>query len=355
MGHNFIKVIFAVFALIFFSQPIMAQSQLKIGVATIERKPFAFQQEGEWHGFTIDLWNRIAENLNLETSFEEAENFVDLLNKVETGQVDLAGANISVTSAREEIMDFSQPIFDAGLMIMNRDEDTSSVLDALWNPKLLVLLFAAICLFICAGAIIAWFERKSPHFEGLQKPKSLEEGIWWAVSVVTNASFTIFTPITMAGRLMAYLLIIIGLFVVSAFVAQITASLTVETLRSQVGGVNDLRGKRVATTDGSTSSRYLSNISIEHSTYQSLDSLYSALENNTIDYVVHDAPILAFYAKSEGRGKFKTVGGVFNPEKYSFALPTNSPLRESINRQLLRLRESGEHAELVKKWFGSNY
>ena len=56
---------------------------------------------------------------------------------------------------------------------------------------------------------------------------------------------------------MAYLLIIIGLFVVSAFVAQITASLTVETLRSQVGNVNDLRGKSVGTTEGSTSSRVI--------------------------------------------------------------------------------------------------
>jgi len=217
------------------------------------------------------------------------------------------------------------------------------------------LMLAAIGLFILAGGLIAVFERRNPHFDGRKKPKSLEEGIWWAVSVVTNASFTIFTPLSAAGRLLSYVLIVVGLFVVSAFVAQITASLTVETLRAQVDGVNDLRGKHVATTTDSTSSRYLSRQSIDHETYDELDLMYAALEQGEIDAIVHDAPILAYYARTEGKGKFQTSGRVFSPEKYGIAVPENALLREQINRVVLAMRENGEYDKLVAKWFGSNY
>jgi polar amino acid transport system substrate-binding protein len=324
-------------------------------VSTIERKPFAFKVDDQWTGFTIDLWNMIAANLNGQTEFVEAAKFSDMLDMVTKKEVDAAAANISITSSREALMDFSQPIFDSGLLILSRKVDGGSIWTALLNPQLISLMLGAVGLFIVAGGLIAFFERNNPHFQDTKKPKGLEEGIWWAVSVVTNASFTIFTPLSAAGRALSYLLIVIGLFVVSTFVAQITASLTVETLRTQVDGVNDLRDKRVATTSGSTSSRYLLTQAIDHQTFDQLSDMYVALESGDIDAIVHDAPILAYYAKTEGKGKFQTSGRVFSPEQYGIAVPENSMLREQINREVLSLRETGEYRKLVTKWFGSNY
>jgi polar amino acid transport system substrate-binding protein len=324
-------------------------------ISTIERKPFSFKVDGEWTGFSIELWESIARKLNARTEYIEATKFSEMLAPVINGKVDAGAANISITSAREQVMDFTQPIFDSGLLILTRAESGSSIWNAVLNPQLMKLMMTAVALFIVAGALIAVFERKNPHFEQHKTPKSLEEGIWWAVSVVTNASFTIFTPLSAAGRMLSYMLIVVGLFVVSTFVAQITASLTVETLRSQVDGLDDLRGKRVATTTGSTSSRFLARQSIDHDTYDQLTDMYALLENGKIDAVVHDAPILAYYARTDGKGKFQTSGRVFNREKYGFAVPENSLLREQINRTVLALRENGEYDQLVTKWFGAKY
>jgi polar amino acid transport system substrate-binding protein len=324
-------------------------------VSTVERKPFAFKVDDQWTGFSIELWELIAQELNAKTEYIETNTFSEMLAPIIDDKIDAAAANVSITSSREKVMDFSQPIFDSGLLILTRAENDSSIWDAILNPKLMKLMMTAVGLFIVAGGLIALFERKNPHFENRKTPKSLEEGIWWAVSVVTNASFTIFTPLSAAGRVLSYMLIVVGLFVVSTFVAQITASLTVETLRSQVDGLDDLRGKRVATTTGSTSSRFLARQSIDHDTYDSLDEMYVLLEKNEIDGIVHDAPILAYYARTEGKGKFQTSGRVFNREKYGFAVPENSQLREQINRELLTLRENGAYANLVSKWFGAKY
>lgn len=354
MVFNLVKACLVALAIVNVGAAVSAQTTV-FEVSTIERKPFAFKEDGRWTGFTIDLWETVAKRLSGETTYVESDRFAGMLERVSSGSVDAAAANISITASREALLDFSQPIFDSGLLILTRAEDGSSIWAAFMNPELVMLMLAAIGLFIVAGGLIAFFERRNPHFADLKKPKSLEEGIWWAVSVVTNASFTIFTPLSAAGRLLSYVLIVVGLFVVSAFVAQITASLTIETLRSQVNDVNDLRGKVVATTTDSTSSRYLARQSIEHETYDKLDQMYEALESGSIDAIVHDAPILAYFARTEGKGRFETSGRVFNPEKYGIAFPQESDLREQFNREVLALRENGEYQKLVTKWFGSNY
>gem|GEM_PF-2585280 len=46
------------------------------------------------------------------------------------------------------------------------------------------------------------------------------------------------------------------------------------------------------------------------------------------------------------------LGAVFNPEDYGIALPNDSPLRESINRALLALKEDGTYDRSEQFWFG---
>jgi polar amino acid transport system substrate-binding protein len=353
-----IPLILSVILLFSFVQAPVAQStggDRQLRVATIERKPFAFQQDGAWIGFSIELWKEIAGLYNLKTEFIGTEKFSEMLDSVQNGSVDAAVANISITHSREIRMDFSQPIFDAGLLVLMPNQSAPSVFSVILRKELLLWLLSAVGLFVIAGGLIAFFERNNPHFENIKHNTKFGEGLWWAVSVVTNASFTIFTPVTRSGRFVGYGLIIIGLFVVSAFVAQITSALTVEELRSQIDGVNDLYGKRVGTTNGSTSSQFLTAQSINHQSYEELDALFAAIEGDQIDAIVHDAPILAYYAKTRGQGKFRTAGRIFNPEKYGFLFPQGSLLREEFDQGLLKLRETGQYNKILVKWFGSDY
>lgn len=324
-------------------------------VVTIERKPFSFMQDGKWIGFSIELWKAIAELNQIETEFVKTNQFSEMLNAVENGSADAAVANVSITHAREQRMDFSQPIFDAGLLIMMPIGSAPSVFSVILRKELLLWLLSAVGLLVFAGGLITFFERKSPHFETLKHNSKFGEGLWWSVNVVTNASFTIFTPITRPGRLVGYGLIVVGLFVVSAFVAQITAALTVGELRSQIGGVNDLYDKKVGTTVSSTSSRYLTAQSIPHKTYETLDDLFEGIESGALNAIVHDAPILAYYTKTSGQGEFRTVGRVFKSEKYGFLFPQNSIERENFDQGLLKLRETGQYNTILQKWFGSDY
>jgi polar amino acid transport system substrate-binding protein len=343
---------------VFFTQTLVAQSPndiVKMRVMTVERKPFSFQQDGVWIGFSIELWKAIADLYDIETEFVGSNQFLEMLSTVEGRFADAAVANISITHSREQRMDFSQPIFDAGLIVLMPTTNSPSIFSIILRKQILFWLFSAVGLLVAAGGLIAFFERKNPHFKSLTHNTKFGEGLWWSVNVVTNASFTIFTPQTRSGRFVGYGLIIIGLFVVSAFVAQITSALTVGELRNQIDGVNDLYGKRVGTTAGSTSSRFLTAQSINHQTYEVLDDLFAAIEQGELEAIVHDAPILAYYAKTKGQGKFRTSGRVFSPEKYGVLFPQGSDAREKFDQGLLKLRETGQYNKILTKWFGSDY
>ena len=334
-----------------------AQSQQKTSytIATIERKPFAFKEEGEWTGFSIDLWKETAKIMAVKSDFVEAENFTELLELVKWSDADLAAANISVTLSREQSLDFSQSIFDAGMLIMMPIKREANVFAAIFTPSLFLWLGGAAVLLVIAANLIWLSERRHTDEFKTGYLQGVVNGLWWAVNVVTQAGFDIASPMTRTGRLLAFGLIVVGLFVVGAFVAQITASLTVGQIVNRVEGLQDLHGKRVGTTAGSSIADYLTTNSVRFEGYPSTTMLFEALREGELDAVVHDAPILAYYVAHEGRGQYETVGRIFNHEKYAFALPSGAPRREEIDRALLLLQENGTYDTLITKWFGEDY
>ena len=331
-------------------------AKTKVRIATIERRPFAMRAGDGFTGFSIELWQQIAEKLSLETEFVETKAFSEMLTLVSEGKVDGAIANITITSEREKTMDFTQPMFDAGLQVMVRSEGVrSGLFGAVFNLEMLGLVALAGLLLFGAANLMWWFERRDQPYFQYPYGESVWRSFWWALNVILNGGFEERVPQTTMGRIFATFLVIASLFIVSAFVAKITAALTVGQLTSQIQGYRDLYGRRVGTTAGSTSATFLDTHSVAFRAYKNTEELFAALERKELDAIVHDAPILAYYANTKGRGRVTTVGAMLRPEKFGIALNTGSPHREGINRALLRLREDGSFAELKRKWFGVNY
>jgi len=204
--------------------------------------------------------------------------------------------------------------------------------------------------------MLMWrFERGGgqPYFQGDAKEKAFP-AFWWALNLVVNGGFEERIPHSPLGRVFGTILVLSSLFIVSIFVANITAAMTVQAIQSSVQSVNDLYGKRVATIFGSTASTFLDDRDIVHQKFTDLEELLRAFEEGGIDAVVFDAPILSYYVNTDGRDFGEMVGPIFLRENYGFVLPSDSPLREPINRILLRFREDGTYDNLVAKWFGSD-
>ena len=327
----------------------------ELRLATVTRTPFSHVEAGQDTGFAIDLWAAIADELDLTYSVERMRSFPEMLAAVEEGRADIAAANISITANRETMMDFSQPIFASGLRVMvHAGAEGWSIFSILWSEDLILAVLAAVCLLLGGGMLMWWFERRAQeYFDGGAQEKMFP-AFWWALNLVVNGGFEERVPRTALGRIFATILVISSLFVVSIFVAHITAAMTVEAIQSSVQGVNDLYGKRVGTTSGSTASAYLDQRELRHQGFGDLETLLTAFETGELDAVVFDAPILSYYVNTSGAGIGELVGPVFLRENYGFGLQTGSELREPINRALLRFAEDGTYRAIYTKWFGTD-
>ncbi|MBD2446999.1 transporter substrate-binding domain-containing protein [Nostoc sp. FACHB-152] len=336
-------------------KPDAQQSQKSLIIATRAIPPFVFTDKGELSGFSVELWRNIASLIGAEFKFVEYPNVADLLLAVESGKADAGIAAISITAERQQKFDFSLPMFTGGLQILIRNTKlntagTPNILSLFFSPALFQVFGLALLLIVIAAHVIWLSERHHPEE---MIPKSYFPGIfkacWWAAATLATQADEM--PKGVMGRVLAIIWMFIGVLFVAYFTAAATTSLTVQQLQGDINSVEDLPGKLVATTTGSTAAKYLKEHKISVLEVAKIEQAYNALETGKTDAVVFDSPVLLFYSANQGQGQVEVVGSVFREENYGIVLPNNSPYRKPINSALLKLRENGTYQALYDKWF----
>lgn len=324
-------------------------------VNTVTRPPFSMVEEGRDTGFSLELFKLMAERMEWEYRVNRTDSFVSMLEGVRSGEADLAAANISITASREIQMDFSHPIFESGLQIMVQSDDIRepSLLRALLSWDLAAAIGIAFLLLFGGGMLMWVLERRAqPYFDRPLK-EAWFPSFWWALNLVVNGGFEERVPRTPIGRMFGVVLVVSSLFIVSVFVAKITAVMTVEAISGSVNSVNDLYGRSVGTIGGSTAAGFLERREIDFATYSGLEEMLAAFEVGQIKAVVFDAPVLNFYERQGGHKYGQTIGQPFLRENYGLVFPAGSPLVEEVNQVLLTMQEDGSYDALYRKWFGS--
>jgi polar amino acid transport system substrate-binding protein len=323
-------------------------------IATVTRSPFSIVEDGKDTGFSLDLFAEVAKDLEWNYTVQRFDTFTDMLGAVQDGAVDAAIANISVTASREAVMDFSQPIFAAGLQIMVKDDRQGvSAWSSVISKDIVLAIALAFTLLLGAGMLMWRFERHHEGYFHLPAREAMFPAFWWALNLILNGGFEERQPRSPLGRLFGVILVISSLFFVSVFVARITTIMTVEAIQSNVSQLSDLYGKNIGTISHSTSSEFLNRRDLNHTGYDSIDEMFASFEAGDLDAIIFDAPILAYYANNNGK-QGHLIGKVFVPENYGIALSSGSPLAEPINQSLLKLREDGTYDRIYSKWFGVN-
>jgi ABC-type amino acid transport substrate-binding protein len=126
---------------------------------------------------------------------------------------------------------------------------------------------------------------------------------------------------------------------------------------SEVAGVCDLAGEKVAAVEGSTS---LDNIQAKAKecgfelgdlvTFRRHDDAVQALLDGKVDAFTSDAMALSAYAEGQ---PLKVVGDPFSEESYGFAVPKgDARLLQLIDKTLRQMEQDGTYAAIYHKWFG---
>jgi polar amino acid transport system substrate-binding protein len=100
-------------------------------------KPFEFQQGDKVVGFDVDLIDLVAKKLGVEqeisdTPFDGIQSGADF----NSGQCDLSAAGMTITDARKQNIDFSDPYFNATQALVAKKSSNIKSLDDLKGKKL---------------------------------------------------------------------------------------------------------------------------------------------------------------------------------------------------------------------------
>jgi len=345
--------------LILVSQPVdAAQSDpvLKVGISPFS--PFVVLSPNGPSGMSIDMWQAIARQINTEFEYIACKGVSDKLTRLGNGGIDIAIGGITITEEREELFDFTHPVYETGLDILIPKIDNPTLIgliSSLFTGRKIFFFGALLILMVVAGHIIWLVERSSKKrttsFHHHYIP-GVFEGMYWALITASTIGYGDKVPQRWVGRILAAIIILMFLPLFGFFVAQLSADLTMQSLKSNITGPQNLMGRRVAVVDGTTSFHFMKKMHADIDIFERVDDAFDALLKDEVEAVVYDAPNLLYYANGEGQGKAKVVGKIFKPQDYGLAMSQGSLWREKINRAILKLIESGEMKRIRMKWFG---
>jgi len=79
--------------------------------------PFEFKQDGVYVGFDVDMWDAIAKELKFDYELRPMD-FSGIIPALQTKQIDVALAGITIKDERKKVIDFSDGYYDSGFLLM---------------------------------------------------------------------------------------------------------------------------------------------------------------------------------------------------------------------------------------------
>ncbi|HJW28436.1 MAG TPA: transporter substrate-binding domain-containing protein, partial [Saprospiraceae bacterium] len=277
-----------------------------------------------------------------------------LLDAIKNKEIDVI-PSLPVEEQYESILDFSQSYLKSGLAIAVPAEGAGSrwmqVVARIFSRDIVKAVGLLLLLSLTAGIIVWAFERRrNSEMFGEGPMKGVGHGIWWSLVTMTTVGYGDKAPKTMGGRITAFIWMLFSIVFISSFTANITTSLTISELRGKVRGFDDLYNVRVGSIARFEAAHFLAKHGITVTPFESIQGGLGAVASNKIDALVLNEGILKYLVRKEFPGRVQVIPGTFDEYFVSMALQDKSPLREPINRALLRFMKTEEWSELMNRY-----
>jgi ABC-type amino acid transport substrate-binding protein len=208
-------------------------------------------------------------------------------------------------------------------------------------------------LALAVGFLVWFFERRHNEDFGGGVTKGLSSGVWWSTVAMTQRSTGNFGPQTLPGRIIAIVWMVGSIVTIVVFTASITSVLTIRHLQGAVHGVSDLSTVQVGAMAGTSTEDTLTRQQIAYRRFPTLPGGLDALRAHRIDAFVYDKPLLAWAVRQRYSSSLEMVDPTFDSQEYAFALPRNSPLRNTLDVAILNAVHSAWWEQTIFRYLGS--
>ncbi|HET7866521.1 MAG TPA: transporter substrate-binding domain-containing protein [Burkholderiaceae bacterium] len=330
---------------------------LKVGVKYAP--PFVMENDKKgWQGLAVEMWETIALCLGTRHEYIEFATTEELLAAIEKHDVDVGVGALSITSAREQRVDFSHPYYTGSLGAIVRDVTQArgflDVLKGFLRPEV-VLIVLGLVLSTVLIAYTYWRVEgpRGNRFFGDGPARGFYNATLWAVQLVFSGRGDPFEVQHRAGQLFVLFLTFFGVTIVSGVTAIITSSLTLQGIEWRIQNVADLKKLDLGVMITGQARDWALRERLYVKQLRSWPEVQRRFDEKSIDAFVHDRDILLYLVKDGYLKDVRVEPLSFMPEGYGLAVASGSPLREPIDTSLLAVQEDGVWAVLMNKYLGS--
>lgn len=305
---------------------------LRVGVSHLP--PYAIHLSDGWDGLAIHLWEQsaLAMDLNYELIEIDPDVAVGLLL---AGELDVVLTGVATVEAEKEV-DFTHSYYTT--MLGFAEPGTRDLLEigrAIFSPRFLRITFWIVLALLVIGLLVWFLERQAnEEMFGGGAGQGLWSGFWWAAVTMTTLGYGDKTPITVGGRILALVWMLVALGITASLTATVTSVLTLGVGSSTIFP-EDLRDAQVGSVDGSTGADYLEAEGIGFTAVEEPVEGLRQMDEGELDFFVYDLALLRYVNQNTFNGTFTIVPAYTYKRQYAFMVPRESGLLEPLNRVLL--------------------
>ncbi|MDQ8727986.1 transporter substrate-binding domain-containing protein [Bradyrhizobium sp. LHD-71] len=330
-----------------------APQAVKVGVYV--NPPFVTREGSGYTGMAVELWQKVATDLSLASTYQEFRNDADLVEAVAKGTVQAAVTNLSITTDRARQVDFTQPWFDAGLRVMVHSDARTGVVDIVRDLRDAGHLanFGWILLgIVVVTTLLTIFDRWFDTDFHRRWRDGLADNFYHVTSLATKGEAERKNILGWIGRIGQGIWLLCSVAVIAYVASSITSVMTAAHIANRINSVTDLHGKTVAVRRGSAAEDQMKTFRVKMQPFDHIAEAADALLHRRVDAIVGDNPVLEYFAHTHPNLPLEVVGNTFHPEKYGFAFTPGSALTKPVSLRIIGLQESGEVEKLRNSYFG---
>jgi len=364
-------------------------------VMTNEEMPYVMlKSEGNltgndrYEGFCIDLLKAIAPMVGLNYVITLAPDkkygildpdtgeWNGIVREIMDKKADLAVGSMTISYAREMVIDFTKPFMNLGISILFKIPSSQPTrLFSFMNP-----LAVEIWLYVMAAYILVSFtlfvmarfspyEWNNPHpcnadSDVVENQFSISNSFWFITGTFLRQGSGL-NPKAASTRIVGGIWWFFTLIIISSYTANLAAFLTVERMIAPIESVEDMAEQSdiaYGTLEGGSTQTFFRDSRIE--TYQ---KMWRYMENKKPSVFVSDyeegikrviESDFAFLMEStmldfvvQRNCNLTQIGGLLDSKSYGIGTPKGSPWRDRISLAILELQEKGAIHLLYNKWW----
>jgi polar amino acid transport system substrate-binding protein len=312
--------------------------ELVIGITEVP--PYVILENNQESGAVIDLWEAVADSMDVTYRYQKFETYPELMDAVHNGTIDMSLIPRTITRERLSNSRLTVPFLDTRVGVLMKRTETFPffmVLKTMMNLKFLKIGLVTLFIILFFSTLIWLLERRKNHQMFHHGISGVLDGVWWAVVTMTTVGYGDKVPQTKLGRLLTVFWMFYAIGLLFLLTSEISSELTVTKLQPDAINIASLARMKTSTLVNTGYAEILKANGINYQPVNTVTEGVKLIQEGKIDAFLLDRNILDYIVSNSALGKdYMVVGTGLNRQFLCFVIPKNETgLLNRINPALL--------------------